>query len=1828
MLASDYSRWSKLPYNFRYFSHFLSCFFAGVLLLLAFSSISLRAEDQNPFKLGPSLEEPEEKTPELDKTPFHFDQKSWNEMRRSIEGELEEIEEKVDVSTTTEAPPAPPPGQIRVELPYESSLSVTGRKVIKVEIENTHITNERAEELGTAQDTQSFNMEQELQARIQGTVARKTTINVNFDDTKDNVRDFSVVYKGDPDEVVQEAAFGDIVLSLPSTEFVNYNKQLFGIRAALKYKNAGLMAIGSRTKGNTETKRFTGTTSRQQIFINDTAFVKRKFYDLTFSRTNPMNCSTCPFGGAGTQILPISDAVPEIVYIQDNTTNPQILTRDFASSSAPASALISIPTRILSRGVDYSIDRVEGVITFTNPISEDARVAIDFTLASGQRLVDLQGFPAGADGVLIKDSKPEDDNVSQEIKRFYSAGARNIIHDNGLGNFQLRVLDKNRETDIGDTLLPIQRYPDTIEMNFETGIFELDNLLPFPEVYDANAVQGSALQAVFSLEYQAVIRTYTLRPNIVLQSEVVEVDGRRVNRDLDYFIDYDIGIITFFNDDLIRESTVIEVTYEFAPFGGQLGETLVGARGTYDILQNKTLLGMSFEKWAAGSTVLFNFAAKPTAPPDVRSTPSSLLVTEGDTQIKGLKFGNFPMTTDFAIEKARSVENPNLFGKAIVDSMEGLKQDDSSSLVEEAWTVARPPQTGSFNTVVDYRGRENAASHLRWADQDISNFDPDQTGSQKGLRVFYSLNTANATTAEQVSIINVLSRAGRDFSKKSTLEIELEGAGTEGEGVDIIVEYGSFNEDTDNDGVLDTEDTIPFDGILNLGEDIGWEFNGPGDDLSVTTLPNTSVGEGGGNARLDTEDLNRDQILSTTDLPVTLTAPLFTLSSTHTALTSTGTTASTHDLNFTGRRLFSIPLNISTLSAEEQARLTAVRQVRVTVRNNNGASVSRDGSFILARLSMVGISWEPPELEPGGIGSTMTVRAINNVDDSVYEPLFHQPAFQDLYQDSAPSGDDAREQALAIDYDLLTMSTGSTTNTYGAPRNLSEHEELKFFLSKRNTDGVCVTTNTNSCGVFFFQAGSETEYQQAMIDVTNIPVRPSWLLVTLRQADLNNDGSPETWVPDSSLVTVLRKGSAPNLSQVSQVKAGIYNPNPDSSLITIANEIWVNDIHMSDPNKRVGNAEKISFDSSWTNWMSFGGSRREVDRLFQTPTTAINNQDRTEENAYFNLDKISFLPLTYKWDRRETITPSAFQSNANALVSFLEEGKVETVNQSGTAKLIIPKLPIFDFSASQRLDENNVTQRDEETQTWRLGATYSPTLKWDLVPGKKFSFRPIPNSITTSYSRKRTDLKFPDTNTLVFFGISTSPFTSTNLTQFQEDSEARLSFNPWDGFTFNPTYKLTVNKERRDFRPEELIKAPQAGAINGLETPRSLTQTVSTSGNLRLLKWLDPRYSYSMTGTETNDLPTLTDTTGYTRKTITRTSQGELSGTIQVQQLVPKSKTLRNMTLNISYKIENGDTYQDMPEDFSWRSKLWVGTPLEFSSGTLARRTDLTDRRTFRNNVSWLPFNAYQINRLRLKPLNSLSITSNFLTSTEDTETTGTSKRVESKTFPDLILTINDSEEFFGIDKVIDASRLVFKTNRRKVETINVSRSINDTMGADYQFKFWRKLDFSTAFNVGLSRENNLVLHQLTKKTKSRSYSIQTRVPWGSWAYTPRYEKNEVDSRDSVRITDDLVAEVYSLQIYGDINRPFGVRFGRREIGFANRMILNSTLKWDKKRSDVNPQTNYLDVYSASLSGDYTISKNFRMAIGGNFSQEVHHPEFDKLDKVTFSINSTLTIQF
>lgn len=1840
---------------------FLTGFFPTLLALNPSQSHA-----QNPYTLGPGLEEKEEAPAEPSSTPFHFDQKLWNQMRRNVEeGRKPDQATAAPVVKSTETavvePPKPPPGSINFELPYESALSITGRKVIRVNLENKHITKERAEELGTAQDTQQFTMEQELQAKIQGTVARKTTINVNFDDTKENVQDFSVIYKGDPDEVVQEAAFGDIVLSLPATEFVNYQKQLFGIRAALKYKRAGLMVIGSRTKGTTETKRFTGSTERRQKPINDVDYLRRKFYDLTFSTAEAMTTGLSgplsPTGpNAPITILPLSGDIPEQVYIEDaggllvDSTDYMV-----ALATEPQTA-VSIRMRQMSRGVDYSIDRLDGIISFVNPLHEDVRVAINFAISGGRELKNLVSAP-GVVGVLIKGKKDEEakyPQMNQEIKRFYSVGDRNIVRDNGLGNFLFSVKDPNQQSEIGnDTNIfnPILDFPGTVDMNFDTGVFEVypneKKLLPFPDIYAPNVQTGTALHAVFVLEYQAIKRTFVLRPNIVLQSETVTVDGRRLNRDLDYFIDYDIGIITFFNDDLIRDSSVIEATYEFAPFGGQLGETMVGARATYDIMTNQRMGPAAFESWTVGSTVLYNFSAKPTAPPDIRSTPNSLLVTEADTKVSGLQFGKIPVKTNFTVEEARSKENPNLFGKALIDSMEGIRQEDAAPLLEDSWQIAANRQGDEYNDVSDFRGNRNGESSLTWVETNVPTSDVnDGDATQKALRIGFDLstNTLTSSTSEQVSFVNIISFAGRDFSKKTSFEIDLRGAGANGADVELLVEYGTFNEDADGDGLitpprtplLDSEDTIPNDGVLNLGEDVGYAFTGPGPDLDITTEgDNIPIRIGSGNTRLDTEDLTNDRILNTNDSPAT-NEPIFQISAGN-EVDVNGTMYD--DLSFDERKLFIIPLQLDQLTEDEKARLLAVRQVRITLRNRLASSntSNRTGNIVLAKLAMVGNTWQPAVFNNSGLGS-MTVKAVNNKDNPFpeYVSLLNHPEYLSLYQGTTPDAD-TREQALALDYEMQPGATATTKSVYGSGRDFAKHDILKFFVRKKfdDNDADLLLTNpvksqctTGDCGKLFLQAGSETEFQQATIEISSISAS-AWTVITIRQADLNGDGTPDTWQSLNPDVTISQVGSVPALTSVSQLKIGIINDTGAD----FGNEVWINEIHQTDPHERNGAARRYAFDAAWAGWMDFGGTYREVDRLFQTPTTAITNQDRKQTSSFLNFNRLKFLPMTFKRSVDETITPATFRTGSNALVSFLQEGAVKSETNNATARLILPgTLPAIDMSYDNSQQDANLTQRFDRSDSWRVGTSHTMKSTFDILPTGFLTFRPLPTSITYSHTESRKKVDFSSLDQLIRFGVSTAPFSSTDLIQTSREDDVRMAFKPFDAFTFNPSYRLKVEKDEREFREDELAALPSLAQYNGDKTPRGITQAITAQGSLRITKWLTPNYNYSMTGSETNKSPDITNTTNYLLKTISRSGQGELSAAVQMNQVFPRFRPTQSLNFNTSYRLESGDTYENVPDDFKWRNKLWAGEELDVSSATtgpLARRTSLTRRKTFRNNTSWLPWSAYKILSERWKPLSTFSITNNFQTSIEDQETTGTNTHIKARTFPDLIVTVSDTEKFFGITKGLEKTRLTVRNNATKKETTSISKTRTDATGADYLFTVAKKLDFAAAYTINHTREDNLITNQLTSKSRTEGYSLQTGFPWRKvWRFTPRYERTETDARDALRVTNDLVAEVFSVVINGDLDRPLGLRIGRTEYGLTNRFILNSTIKWDKKRSKINPSTNYLDIYSATLSGDYTISKNFRLAIGGNFSQEIHHPDFKKLDQTIFGLNSTLTIQF
>ena len=415
--------------------------------------------------------------------PRELTPRRWQKMRDDYEQSRlpsEEEEEvlplppsEIIVSSTTVAP-APP----EVELPsYGTRLSVTGRKVVGVNFsEQRYLAAQTT--TNRAQTTNLINITQQLQLRMQGKVGPKISVNVDYDDTKTNKQDISVVYTGDPNEVVQNASFGDIDLSLPATEFVSYNKQLFGIRADLKYKGFKGTFIGSRTKGTTKFRQFIGNTQYATLDILDTAYTRRTYYDLTFSTRVALPIQQ------GSEKVYLSNPLPNAV-----NSNAVVLTADDLGD--PGSTVTAKFVQ-LAAGSDYTMDYIHGIIQFRVAVDPAFIVAVDLNDVAGRPLsgynVNTSTGPGTGRPKIIKTTGDvpivsTSTNIElgwrRELKTAYSMGATQIVRDNGRGNFILKVLDTQRN-DVGLLLNPVQHYPETITVDFENGLFRLAN--PFGAV--------------------------------------------------------------------------------------------------------------------------------------------------------------------------------------------------------------------------------------------------------------------------------------------------------------------------------------------------------------------------------------------------------------------------------------------------------------------------------------------------------------------------------------------------------------------------------------------------------------------------------------------------------------------------------------------------------------------------------------------------------------------------------------------------------------------------------------------------------------------------------------------------------------------------------------------------------------------------------------------------------------------------------------------------------------------------------------------------------------------------------------------------------------------------------------------------------------------------------------------------------------------------------------------------------------------------------------------------------------------------------------------------
>jgi len=1783
----------------------------------------------------------------LDLEPYqdlHNERERWNEMRTLIEsGQPLESPLPSEIALSTGpvgrlAPAIPPPPGFTVQLPYESRLTVSGRKTIGFIYQSTQYSNSGyATTQGVPSATNSFQLQQTLQVRINGQIGRKVTVNVDFDDSKTDKRDISIVYKGDPDEVVQRAAFGDINLALPQTEFAGYSKQVFGASAEIKYGPVKGYFIGSRTKGQTETKQFTGNVILQRLNISDISYVRHTYYKYR-SLTGAAN-------DAGINIANLK------VYLdtQDITRAPGLpfvpMTVDLSQiPNLPAGSPKTYTGRflLLAQGVAYTVDPSSGVITFKTPLANLSVVAIDYQEPGTGQLIStdpnrgitstsppnpIGGCPASVPCVpgLPKAIKWDETQITQipvtEQLTYYSLGATQIVRDNNQGNFILQLHDLNNNN-IGPNV-GIQYLPNNsgqIFVDFEAGTFILTRQLnssnaAFNPVYFFTPTTESS----FFVEYSARVKTYTLRPNIVLNSEHITMDGRTLTRDVDYFIDYASGFLTFFNTDQITSTTQIQATYDFSQFGiaGGQQDTLVGTRAELSLAPVAPILASSL----IGSTILYDFAPQQTAAPDIRQTSGSWLIEDADMHLKDLIFNPIPfLKTSLTGEVARSVRNPNTFGKALIDNMEGIQDETTVSLSKVNWQIAATPTdaanpSGPGSQYFNAIGQENLVTQS--GDNLINNLVPtlsinpnaaalsgDQT---QILTINYDL-----TRSAEASIATVLAPGGVDFSKKLYLEMWVQGDGSASgggtaTGTGINVTLGKISEDYDNTQGGDFTDNVGFhalksgvprtedfkhDNLLDVGDDIGIPFFNP--DGSVVTM-------GAGNFRLDSEDLNRNGVLDQedssvggnfgyqTDLPP---PPGQTSPVNHIPFP---TAVAPDRVDFAGWQFVQVPLNISSATA---SNWSAIEEIRISLKPLAGPGAK--GSINIAKIAVVGNKWVTNEPNVAMSTASLTSGAINTEDNSNYVSPAGIPDFDALNQVNTaltgPTPAKRKEQSLLLDYTFNAPTSSATLTaeqTTVAPMDFTAYGTLHFFVYKNGAQ-----TSNNQGSILVFRAGSDTDYWEFDYPIDNLPPN-TWQELTINQI---GGSPPNAWASGSAGGSTIQVGN-PNLTSVAEMNFGVTNPNTS----IIKGELWIDELHASDVQSRVGYATLFKSDFELYGWGTFGAGVKNVDRNFQTYTSAITNQDRHEQNAYFNLTRLAWFPMKFTGSNVHTITPQ-INTVSSTLVSVQQQGDVTETDFAGSGTLLLPKLP--------KIGLNYTTDKTNTADLFRVDKTDTYGMNMDYAnPVQRFY---LPRSVQLGYKLTKHDLDF-DTGA---FAAATDPFSVSNTEDNTQDIDAKLSFQPHAGFTFNPNFARSETKESKQVVFSTTTDV--AVSTETLDYDSLKSQTMGFDSVLGIKRWFAPRLRYTVTNRETYGIPLATDPGAATTKTVDRTDTGEAAWDFSWKDFSKRIRPFQSLNVVSSYLIEDGDSWQNVDSGYDSLNKLSVRDSL--GSGQL---TNSTIRNTFRSTQRLTPFDWATNWSGLAQPLRTMSLTSTYTDTKQTQNTTGTETAIITQIFPDMVIGFTQTEHFFHAEKYMSNSQMNLKIQYKTVNTVGTTLEKSTSNGGDWRFTLWKKLDLFVTYTQTTDNVFDEINNVTSSNSNGQILGVQLGFNIGKWRFTPKYDQSiQTTSNSAGQLTADQTTRTPALQVYADLFLPAGLRlpFGDLVV-FSNRVRTTDTLSLQQSRSSLNELTANTDTYKFTTSNDYELTSNMRMTLGLSYFYIVNKVTSD-LDSYGYEFNALFTIQF
>ncbi|MCD4812580.1 hypothetical protein K8S19_02655 [bacterium] len=1568
-------------------------------------------------------------------------------------------------------------------LPPESSLTISGKK--KIDISYTEVialkkgeetTDERYPSI-TSGLSDGFNLEQELQVRLQGKVGKKISVDVDYDDTKEEQQKISIIYAGDPDDVVQEAAFGDILLDLPRTEFAGYNKNLFGAKIKVALDKFRFTAIGAQTKGITVTEKFKGNTSARIIDKQDISFTPFKYYYLTKDATqvNHPDLSNYNATEARHGIVPGSD----IVYVTNGVVTAETINTTTASGHL-------VKFNKYSPGVDYSVDYERGILSFNSTIQQTWMIAlaykyydaagtvhtIGYTAAGDEFDWTIAGLQVPTDGLtsdnahLIQDynSTTNERSYIMMLMNRYSLGYQNIKDPQSDPDFVIKVFSTSGSERFIPQPSDTKKAEEIYKIDPTFGTIEFRHNYPFKagttdfitgtDVYADDAQDaystlnnpslssggdsGKANKYYIHIEFKNLITTFQLANwNVIKNSEIIKKDGAKMQRNTDYYIDYDTGFITFLNPESIASTTEITVTYEYLPFGSNLQSNLFGARAEYDIIEKKLSIG---------STFLYNASQTPQDVPDVNSTPTSLMLIDGDAKfnLNPEDFGEWslpylgkfkvPVTIDVSAEVAYSSYAVNTYrkagedGVAMIDSMEGSDNILSLPVSENANNIWFPTSRPSTELPENRR-------YVYLTDAfETGRVPVDSNDKSHQMRWYYSDMTADTWDG----FIYPLSSSGSNLNDYNYIEMSIYSNADAAHPVVLRVDLGVLSEDSNGNGNLNFEgdretykeaDDVGINNYMtdpySIPPKIAVDPSGVA-GIYPTDAPTGYWGDG--NTRLNNEDLDNDDLLDTQEsyyeYEVTLEPGEW--------------------------KLYKISLkdftaamgnNIPTLDTQSETFLSYVKHVRLWVSGVSGDPSSN--YFQIESMRLTGNKWQAKGFASDGTAiepaaSTINASAISLVTDDNY--LVNKNFY--VYDENNADEELRNERALKLEYNL--DSSAMLTNTVPA-----------YFLTR--------TLTTNSAGYNY------SNYQYLRMDVYKKTITsPGEILFVRLAIDQNNyyqyamsldDAPVGTWHTfknemngsDGKRISVFQTGTIVGLTKIKEISIGIINPNT----VGTTEEIWLNNLRVTEAKQREGIAMRLSSSTRLADIFTVSTDLRDIASDFYTiDETPSGKQHTTSNKVTGNLTKFSTLPVNATWSRTNNYTelehrPEPYYSN-----NFATPDTVNETVSGNLSYLGVPGLTLG-LNATQSRQQtayiDQIYNVNNEVETLNAIPSVSYTL-----PGKILN---VPIGSTTFTGK----YEYIDSHTRYDEEKAADKNRSDLWSKWKHSKNETYtyvgSYNPIKYLKISPSFTYTQNSDRGYLSWYKFYAALDPGGTESsvlqqryysdLHRMASLNKIAKLNVNLLNIPVITPSISYSMTNTRDYVSDTLSVPGSLSWQS------GLALGDVIGWSRFPKLNLSQNYTVSATYRNEIGDD-KDQPIHKLTFDDLWMIDPVTFRGGGGNLDTAYINSRNLSESVStnislipdvsFTPSYAFSWNR-------SMSSQQNF--STKETLSYGSGavwSRIPSPLWMQL--------QSLNLDYRYSQNK-TFDTNEKEI-----SRNTTHTSSATLPFRLFKEISSTVKFST------------------------------------------------------------------------------------------------------------------------------------------------------------------